>query len=190
MNAAQNLVRRRYPLFFCLLLALIGGGCSSVDVSGYHLFAQYVGPEIALQRPAVLVAPAGNPQNPGFLPRTGVAKHAMLVDDTQGRPGWVWVKPKIAAQLPAGHLVTLQSVREEITLDRQDIVAYGHTRLPGSDREVTFAYHWGQSWQLWPAPWEPGTVQAMRRFDWRRPPHFDYDMFYPHDKRPESLFSR
>ena len=186
MNAAQNLLRSRWPLFFSLSLTLLVTGCRSVDVSAYHLFAPYVGPEMALQRPVLLVAPTGDPAVPGFLPRTGAAKHAMLVDDTEGHPECVELKPKMATQLPAGHIITLQSVREEITLDRQDIIAYGRTRLPGDDREVTFAYHWGQSWQLQPAPWEPGTVQALRQLDWRRPRHSD-DM---QDKRSESLFSR
>ena len=182
----RNLPQSRCLLLLALALALLVTGCSSLDVSADRLFAPYVGAAIALQRPVILVTPSGNPATPEFLPRTSGAKYAMLVDDNR-HPASPDVRPQIAAQLPAGHIITLQSVREEITLDRQDIVAYGRTRLPGHDREVTFAYHWGQSWELWPAPWEPATVKTIRQIDRPRPPRSDNNM---HDKRSDSLFSR
>ena len=63
-------------------------------------------------------------------------------------------------ELPAGHLVTIVSVRDEAYGDAGRIIAYGRTAIPPSTNQVRFAYPWGVAMSaLKRAPWEPDALK-------------------------------
>jgi len=57
----------------------------------------------------------------------------------------------IFSELPPGHRIKIDAVREEDVGDTYEIVVYGRTNFPATGKEVTFAYDYdGLS-----LPWEP-----------------------------------
>ena len=66
----------------------------------------------------------------------------------------------ILGELPVGHHVTIDSVRDEAYGDFGQITAYGHTDIPPSNKQVSFAYPWGVATSaLKRAPWEPDVLK-------------------------------
>jgi hypothetical protein len=86
--------------------------------------------------------------------------------------------------IPSGNSVTLESVRDDVVFDADNLVAYGRLTLPNTTNTVRFAYQWGNYWHLRPAPWEPADTPEIRRPPGKLPPHWDYDAFHPAPDAP------
>jgi hypothetical protein len=47
--------------------------------------------------------------------------------------------PRVFAQLPDGHRITIEAIHEEVCVDAYQTVIYGHTTFPPTRKEVSFA---------------------------------------------------
>jgi hypothetical protein len=176
--AARFLIRSIYYKITAPGLLLLLVGCSSVDISNRDPFYDYVGRTVELRQPvAVVVRRAYWKGGDGVMARRS-ASYGLVTGNGQGYG-------RVFSTLPAGHTVRINSVWDEVAGDGQQIVAYGHTTIPPSTNEVSFAYPWGLIWTLYPAPWEPETTPKLRGPPGRLPPHFDYEMFRPPPDAPK-----
>ncbi len=134
-----------------ILSALILSGCvSSREVSNEEPYRAFVGRTVELHRPMLLVGHGG--YFFGSSNEVMSARHAQygLTD-----PG-TYPSPRVAVKLPAGHPLTIDTVREEVCVDSYLAVMYGHTIFPPTGRRVTFAFlRAPMSYQpRGPLPWE------------------------------------
>jgi hypothetical protein len=137
--------------FIFVFSALLLTGCvNSYNVSKKQPFRDYVGQTIPLQRPALLVGSASIWTGGVGVPSVLSARYGLIdLDATNMGYG------PISGELPIGHLVTIDSVREEAWGDSGQVTAYGHTAIPPSTNQVSFAYPWGVAMSaLRRAPWE------------------------------------
>jgi hypothetical protein len=143
------------------------------DLSKLDPFCDYVGKTVELRRPMSVVETSNSKLF--FLPERGVVVkgHADRGLAEVGQEG----ETKIFGTLPVGHLIRIARVSEETHFDSGNIIAYGRTKLPSSEKEITFAYVWATGWTLHPAPWEPDETPPIRPAGIKLPPHFDYDTF-------------
>jgi hypothetical protein len=140
--------------------ALFLAGCvASYNVSNEEPFRNYVGQTVPLQCPALVVYS----QNTWSTKSDGVpsvlyARYGLInVDATNLGFG------PILGKLPAGHYVTIDSVRNEAWFESEQITAYGHTVIPPSTKQVSFAYPWGiYPHDVMRAPWEPEGTPSIR----------------------------
>jgi hypothetical protein len=161
-----------------LFLSLLVTGCSSTNVSQLDPFNNYVGHTVELQRPADVVAAPSfwwDGSSDGVMAMHPAEFGLINSGEIMGRGEY----GRVFLQLPVGHKVHIDCVRDEIVADEEQIIAYGHTTIPPATKEVRFAYPWGEFWDLWPAPWEPENTPEERGPGFKLPAHFDYDMFKP-----------
>ena len=159
--------------------SMLLAGCSRKDVSNLDPFSGYVGRSVPLARQADVV----RRYNPLWSGGDGVGSLSSADVGVINTPDYPYIE-KIGT-LPAGHVVTVDRVVDEVFMDGEHIIAYGRTTLPHSDKEVRFAYAWGTLWMLERAPWEPNKTPATRAPAGKLPPHFDYDMFRPDPNLPK-----
>ena len=132
---------------FFLLSALLFSGCAgSTDVSSNERFRTYVGQTATLRRPMLLVK-----HSDYFFGGSNDVMSARSVRYGMTEPG-TYSAPRVFAELPPGHRVTIDAVRDEVCVDAYQTVVYGHTTLPDSGKEGSFAYLYSASQ---PLPWEP-----------------------------------
>ncbi|HUA67830.1 MAG TPA: hypothetical protein VMA13_04715 [Candidatus Saccharimonadales bacterium] len=161
---------------------LLAGCTSSTKISKLDPFYNYVGQTVELRKPADIVTRRGIWFGSyGVMSRHSADYGLIDAGGGQGRGGY----GHVIAELPVGHKVQIDSVWDEVVVDEEQIIAYGHTTIPPSTKEVSFAYPWGEFWILWPAPWEPSDTPEKRGPPGRLPPHFDYDMFKAPAGTPE-----
>ncbi|MEA3212654.1 MAG: hypothetical protein QOE70_5711 [Chthoniobacter sp.] len=48
--------------------------------------------------------------------------------------------PRVFAELPPGHRVTIDPIEEEVCFDAYQTVVYGRTTFPPTGKEVSFGY--------------------------------------------------
>lgn len=138
------------------LLAIFFIGCSSTDVSKREPFMAFVGQTVELRRPMVVVQQKNRWFNGGsVVARRSIDFGLKDINKTDKTD-------HISAQLPVGHRVRIESIRDEVIVDGEWIVAYGWTTIPPNPKEVRFAYDWGFIWILNRAPWESETVPERR----------------------------
>ena len=142
-------------LIFVVFPLLVAGCVNSYNISKHSPFRDYVGQTVALQRPALVVGSASI-----WTRSDGVSSvlfaHYGLIDLDATNMGY----GPIVGELPVGHRVTIDSVREEAWGDSGQITAYGHTAIPPSTNQVSFVYPWGVAVSaLHLAPWEPGATR-------------------------------
>jgi hypothetical protein len=144
-----------------------------------HPFADYVGKTVALNRPMILAK-----EGQAFLGYSDVSRaHATpyVILETNGCANTVEVIQRMeygnysrrhseasaakgtAIELPAGQLVTITKVSDDMVWDSEEIIAYGKVKPRQFAREVSFAYGWSTSYLLAPAPWEPAATPPIRR---------------------------
>jgi hypothetical protein len=176
----------RHTFIFSLLSLLLSGCDSSRNISNRDPFYDYVGKTVELRRPVWVL----HRMNPWFGGK-GVmsirrAQYGIIQEWTawQGR-GEFGQYGRVLTALPVGHKVRIDSVRDEIVADEEQIIAYGHTTIPPGTNELSFAYPWGEFWILWRAPWEPDDTPKERGPPGKLPPHWNYDMFYRPDGTPQ-----
>lgn len=169
----------RTQAFIFVLLPLLFAGCtSSRNISKRDPFYNYVGKTVELRRPVSVIGRHGAWAGTYGVMSLHSAKYGIIEKGTewQGRGEYGQYGP-VFAELPVGHQVRIDSVWDEVVADEEQIIAYGHTTIPPSTREVSFAYPWGEFWTLWRAPWEPDDTPTKRAPAGELPSHFDYDMF-------------
>lgn len=154
-------------------------GCSSTNISNCDPFYDYVGKTVELRRPVAVVARSSVWSGGDGVLSLRPARYGIV--DARNRGPY----RKVYAQLPVGHAVRIEKVRDEVAFDVQHIIAYGRTTIPPRNKEVRFAYPWGALWQLERAPWEPDDTPPRRVASGRLPPHFDYDIFRPDPDLPK-----
>jgi hypothetical protein len=133
-----------------LNLVLLVGCVNSYNISKRSPFHDYVGQTLELQRPALVVGSASIWSRSDGVPSVLSARYG-LIDQDATNMGF----GPILGELPAGHRVTIDSVRDEAWGDSGQITAYGHTAIPPSTNEVSFVYCWSVGSVLRRAPWEP-----------------------------------
>jgi hypothetical protein len=137
-------------LTFLVCPLLLVGCVNSYNISKRNPFHDYVGQTIELQRPALIVGSASIWTSSEGVSSVLPARYGLIdLDATNMGFG------PILGELPAGHRVTIDSVRAEAWGDADQITAYGRTTIPPSNNEVSFAYPWGVGSSLRRAPWEP-----------------------------------
>ena len=161
-----------------VLLAALGSGCSYTNVSAYKAFAPYIGQTVPLNREMVL-----SREGRGFWSAAHVsrlhASYVLLETNTD-----LYASDQSVSNLPVGCLITLTSVRDEIIGDGNQLIAYGRIYLPGSKKEVKFAYLWGSVLEINSAPWEPTETPSLRKLDWPIRPHGTIPFYHPVTDRP------
>jgi hypothetical protein len=186
-SSFQGLSLRTLALL-AITAALLVGCTSSKDVSKTQPFASYVGRTVVLNRPVALIKEGRGTWAPAHFPRLRSSPFVMLDFQSPAVRGFEFRQLYPAdtnyITIAVGTSVTLESVRDEVVADTQNLVAYGSLILPDTTNTVRFAYSWGHYWQLRPAPWEPPSTPEIRRPPGKLPPHWDYDMFYPAPDAP------
>lgn len=138
--------------------ALFLAGCvNSYNVSTKKPFRDYIGQTVPLQRPALVVGSASIWTGSYGVPSVLSARYG-LIDLNATNMGY----GPILGELPVGHRVTIDSVRDEAWGDAGQITAYGHTAIPPSTNKVSFAYPWGIDPEVSRAPWEPDDTPTTR----------------------------
>jgi hypothetical protein len=132
-------------LTFVFIPLLLVGCVNSYNVSNRNPFHNYVGQTVEHQRPVLVVDSASIWTRSHGVPSV-LSAHYGLIDLDATNRGF----GRILGELPTGHRVTIDSVRDEAWGDSGQITAYGHTTIPPSTNEVSFAYPWSGR-----APWEP-----------------------------------
>jgi hypothetical protein len=154
----------------------------SRDVSNLHPFSDYVGKTVALNRPVLLVKEGRGILGTSDVTRVHASPYVILetngcanaVDAIQKKeyekysrrgPGAsdASAAERTSIELPAGQLVTITKVSEDMVWDGDEIVAYGKVKPREFACEVSFAYGWSTSDLLAPAPWEPVGTPSIRR---------------------------
>ena len=176
---------------FALLTVLCFTGCtSSTNISKRDPFYNYVGQTVELHCPVDVVGHSGV----WFGGDKGIhtlhtAQYGIIESGTEGQEREFYGENShvfsgsgdnygnVLEVLTVGHRVQIDSVWDEVIADEEQIIAYGHTTIPPSTNEVSFAYAWGEFWMLWRAPWEPNDTPQKRAPTGELPAHFDYDMF-------------
>jgi hypothetical protein len=151
-------------LVFASFSLFLAGCDTSMNVSKNYPFNEYVGKTVELQRPAAVV----NRVN-GWFSIKGVIsmRHARygLINGPPDEQCRGYYGPVLAV-LPAGHKIKIDSVRFEVMAggDRDQITAYGHTTIPPSIKEVSFAAPWGGDYAnlVLRTPWEPENTLARK----------------------------
>lgn len=137
-------------LIFVFIPLLLVSCVNSYNVSSRDPFHNYVGQTVELQRPALVVGSASIWTRSDGVPSVLSARYGLVdLGATNQEFG------RILGELPTGHRVTIDSVRDEAWGDSGQITAYGHTTIPPSTNEVSFVYRWGVGSDLKRAPWEP-----------------------------------
>jgi hypothetical protein len=139
-----------------LFSALLLTGCiNSYNISTKKPFQVYVGRTVPLQRPALVVGSASIWTRSDGVSSVLSARYGLIdLDATNMGYG------PILGELPVGHRVTIDSVRDEAWGDSGQITAYGHTTIPPSTNRVSFIYPWGVAVSaLHVAPWEPDVTK-------------------------------
>ena len=132
---------------FLLLLPLFCAGCAdSTDVSSRKPFRAYIGKTVALRRDMLLIKHSGY-----FFGGVNDVMSARHVRYGLTEPG-TYSAPRVFAQLPSGHRVTIDAVLDEAYFDAAPTVVYGRTTFPPTGKETGFAYLYSTSRTL---PWEP-----------------------------------
>jgi hypothetical protein len=143
------------------------------DLSKLDPFCDYVGHSVELRRPMSVIESSSSriffSANRGVI----VKRHADHGLAEVGQEG----ESKIFGILPVGHPIRIIRVSEETHFDTANIIAYGRTKLPWNEKEITIAYSWADLWTLHPAPWEPDDTPPVRAPGIKLPPHFNYDSF-------------
>lgn len=80
--------------------------------------------------------------------------------------------------LPAGHTVQIETIHDETAFfEKTHTTVYGRVTLPGRQKVVRFAFEWGDTVRLYPAPWEPDNVPNRRyRIGWEPTPLHDPEL--------------
>lgn len=156
-NEAQRRLASRIPSL--LLLNVLLCGCSSTEVSHLDPFCGFVGHEVSLLK-ATPLTEAG---------KVGNRKSVPYALGPLSNP-----KFRSSIEVPASHTVIIESVRDEVVVDTEFVIAYGRTKHPTTGETVVFAYRWGEKWILGRAPWETETVPEVRYPAFRLLPHFNY----------------
>ena len=121
--------------FLFFMSALLFAGCaSSTDVSSDESVRGYIGKTLALHRPMLLINHSDN-----FFggPNDVISSRHVRYGLTE--PG-KYDAPRVFAELPPGHRVTIDAVREEVCVDAYYTAVYGRTTFPPTGKEVSFAY--------------------------------------------------
>lgn len=123
------------PRFLSVLSGLFLVSCaSSTDMANDERVRGYVGRTIALRRPMLLVEHAGyffGGANDVMSRRP--ARYGLTAPGT-------FREPRVFAELPAGHRVTIDAIDEETCFDAYQTVVYGRTIFPRTGQSVSFAY--------------------------------------------------
>ena len=140
-------------LIFAFVPLLLVGCVNSYNVSKRSPFCDYIGQTVELQRPVLIVGSASIWTSSYGVPSVLSARYGLIDLDADTTNHWFG---PVLGELPAGHLVTIDSVRNEAWGDSGQVTAYGHTAIPPSTNEVSFVYGWGVAMSaLKRAPWEP-----------------------------------
>ena len=119
---------------FLTLSALLFAGCAgSTDVSSNKRVRGYVGQTMALRRPMLLI------KHSGYLFGGGndvMSRRPVRYGLTE--PG-TYSAPRVFAQLPPGHRITVDAIQEEVCFDAYQTVVYGRTTFPPTGKEASFA---------------------------------------------------
>ena len=151
------------------------GGCASKNLSNRDPMYRYAGQTVSLLPPVSVVGRYG----PWALTPNGVLAFRSVeygIVDISGHPNGLPLHGPVYAELPAGHKVKIDCVRQEGTIDDVQVIVYGHTTIPPNKKEVSFAYPWGDGGSLWRAPWEPdNTVERVsyESYGYYNPPRAD-----------------
>jgi hypothetical protein len=130
--------------FLCFFLALLCAGCAtSKDASNREPFRSYVGQTVALDGPMLLIDRCGYLFGCDGVVSLRPVRYG-LVEPGRSR------SLHIFSELPPGHRIKIDAVREEDVGDTYEIVVYGRTNFPASGKKVTFAYDYSG---LPPLPW-------------------------------------
>ena len=169
-------MRRNFLALFAIVF--LCAGCTHENVSGYKLFTPYIGRTVPLNREMILSKEGRNMWSPANVPRLRVS-YVLLETNTE-----LLASDQFIANLPIGTPVTLTSVRDEIIADGSNLIAYGTTQIPDSNREVKFAYCWGTVRNINAAPWEPTNTPTFRKPDWPVESHGTIPFYHPVRDRP------
>src|ERR1051326_1844652 len=139
-----------------VLPALLLLGCSSTNVSNREPLADYVGRTVTLNRPMALIKEGRGIMAWSHLPRLRKSPYVMLDTDASEK---AFLHPyptdTNVIVLAVGYAVTIDTVHDEIAgIDPVHTTVYGRVILPGADAPVRFAFAWGDTVRLFPAPWE------------------------------------
>jgi len=155
----------------CLTFGLLVSGCSSTDISNRDPFYDYVGKTVELRRPVIVTSRSSSLWSSKGIRSRHRAAYGLAENEYPPEIG------RIYGELPAGHGIRIDRVVDEVVIDGEQIVAYGHTTIPPRTNEVSFVYIWGFLWKLHPAPWEPKETALERGPAGELPAHFNYEMF-------------
>ena len=152
MKNIQRQISQLIVFIFFLSTLFLVGCVNSYNISKRSPFNNYVGRTFELHRPALLVRTASViwANSEDGVPSVLFTDYGLI--DAGGTNKW---HGNIYAVLPAGHRVTIDSVRDEAWGDSGQITVYGRTTIPLKTNNVSFAYSWGYGSYLEKAPWEP-----------------------------------
>jgi hypothetical protein len=162
-----------------VLPALLLLGCSSTNVSNREPLADYVGRTVTLNRPMALIKEGRGIMAWSHLPRLRKSPYVMLDTDASEK---AFLHPyptdTNVIVLAVGYAVTIDTVHDEIAgIDPVHTTVYGRVILPGADAPVRFAFAWGDTVRLFPAPWESQNIPNRRyRVGWKPIPLYDRDL--------------
>lgn len=176
-------VDRKPVLMFVRVLTLIVpvllvAGCSTTNVSNREPLADYVGRTVTLNRPMALLKEGRGVWEWSHLPRLRKSHYVMLDIDASEK-AYLHLLPADTnfIVLPAGHTVTIETVRDETAfIDATHTTVYGRVTLPGGQKPVRFAFAWGDTVRLYPAPWESDVPNRRYRIGWKPIPLYDREL--------------
>jgi hypothetical protein len=172
-------IKNTFTALLVIFPVLIFVGCSSVDVSKNSGFSSYVDRELPLQSAVALVK--NDSKSPNAVYYDGINAKLLMLDNASPELKW---EDSTVVQLATNHIIFLDEVRVEFRGDLERTVAFGHTALPNSTNQINFGYLWGIDFHIQRAPWEPLSVKSKRWLTGKRPPHWDYPMFYDPTNQP------
>jgi hypothetical protein len=167
----------RALMFIVPTLLLVG--CSSTNVSNREPLADYVGRTVMLKRPMALIKEGRGIWAWSHLPRLRKSPYVML-DIDASKKAYLHLYPTDTnfIVLPVGHAVTIGTIRDEIAgIDPVHTTVYGRIILPGTDTPGRFAFGWGDTVRLYPAPWEPDNIpNRPYRIGWKPIPLYEPEL--------------
>jgi hypothetical protein len=167
----------RALLFVLPTILLVG--CGSINVANREPLADYVGRTVTLNRPMALIKEGKGIWAQAHLPRLRKSPYVMLdIDASEKAFLHLYPTDTNVIVLPVGHAVTIQTVRDETAwIDPVHTTVYGRVILPGHHTPVRFAFAWGDTVRLYPAPWEPDNVPNRRyRVGWEPIPLYNPEL--------------
>ena len=170
-------IKKAFAILLIIFPILILIGCASENISKNSGFSSYIGHELPLQSAAAIVKKDSD--FGGYY--DGIRSKFILINDDT--PQWGFVD-KTVIRLSTNHIVVLDKIYMDYRGDLVRTVAYGHTTSPNLTNEIFFAYLWGTDFQIQRAPWQPLSVPAVQWLTGKRPPHWDYPMFYAPTNQP------